>query len=120
MNLYLDDDVAAPLLARLLRNAGHDVLTPTDAGLLGDDDSVHFRYAAMNGRTIITGNHDDFENLHELVIDLGGHHPGVLAVRKDNDPNRDLKPAGIVRALRNLENANAPIADQFLVLNHYR
>ena len=51
---------------------------------------------------------------------IGGHHPGVLTVRKDNDPKRDLKPAGIVRALRNLENANAPIADQFIVLNHYR
>jgi predicted nuclease of predicted toxin-antitoxin system len=120
MKLYLDDDMAAPLLARLLRNAGHDVLVPADAGRSGDDDPVHFRHAAMNGRAIITGNHDDFENLHELVVDLGGHHSGVLAVRKDNDPNRDLKAAGIVRAVRNLLAANAPIADQFIILNHWR
>ncbi len=120
MNLYLDDNVASPLLAKLLRKAGHDVQLPTDVGLSGDDDPVHFRHAAKNGGAIITGNHDHFKDLHWLVVDLKGHHPGVLAVRRDNDPKRDLKPAGIVRALRNLENATAPIADQFIVLNHYR
>ena len=120
MKLYLDDDMAAPLLARLLENAGHDVKLPADLGLSGEDDAVHFRHAALNGRSIITGNHDDYQGLHELVVDLGGHHAGVLAVRKDNDPKRDLKVAGIVRAVRNLLAANAPIADQFIVLNHWR
>ena len=33
MRLYLDDDTAFPLLARLLRQAGHDVELPADAGL---------------------------------------------------------------------------------------
>ena len=108
MILYLDDDMAAPLLARLLGNAGHDVMLPADVGLSGDDDAVHFRYAAINGRAMVTGNHDDYENL------------GVLAVRKDNDPKRDLTYAGIVRALRNLLAANAPTADQCVVLNHWR
>ena len=120
MNLYLDDDVASPLLAQLLRKAGHDVQLPNDVGLSGDDDPVHFRHAATNNRAIVTGNHDDFKNLHWLVVDLQGHHPGVLVVRRDNDPTRDLKPAGVVRALRNLLAANAPIADQFIVLNHWR
>jgi hypothetical protein len=49
-----------------------------------------------------------------------GHHPGILVVRKDNDPTRDLKAAGIVRAIRNLEAAGAPIADQYIILNHWR
>jgi predicted nuclease of predicted toxin-antitoxin system len=120
MKLYLDDDMASPLLARLLRNAGHDVQMPADVGLRGEDDPVHFRRATLNGRTIITGNHDDFLRLHELVIDLGGHHMGVLAVRKDNDPKRDMNSQAIVRALRNLLAANAPVADQFIVLNHWR
>src|ERR1700722_17513109 len=102
MKLYLDDDMAAPLLARLLRNAGHGVLLPVEVGRSGEEDAVHLRHAALDGRTVITGNHDHFEDLHELVVDLGGHHAGVLAVRKDNDPKRDLKAAGIVRALRNL------------------
>jgi predicted nuclease of predicted toxin-antitoxin system len=120
MKIYLDDDMAAPLLARLLRNAGHDVRLPADVGLGGAEDAVHFRYAALDGRSIFTANHDDFRDLHRLVVDLTGHHPGLLVVRKDNDPKRDLKAAGIVRALRNFVAANAPIADQFIILNHWR
>jgi hypothetical protein len=120
MNLYLDDDVASPLLAQLLRNAGHDVQLPMDVGFSGEEDAVHLRHAATNGRAIITGYHDDFKDLHWLVIDLQGHHPGILIVRKDNDPRRDLTPAGIVRAMRKLLAATAPLADQCIVLNHWR
>lgn len=120
MNLYLDDDIASPLLAQLLRKAGHDVQRPADVGLSGEDDPIHFRHAALNGRVIVTGNHQHFEDLHALVIDLQGHHSGVLTVRKDNDPKRDLNAAGIVRAIRNLLAANVPIADQCIVLNHWR
>ena len=120
MKIYLDDDMAAPLLAQLLRNAGHDVSLPVEVGLVGAEDAAHFRYAAMAGRSILTANHDDYRDLHRLVVDLTGHHPGVLIVRKDNDPKRDLKAAGIVRALRNLLAANVPIADECIVLNHWR
>ncbi|MBI1830344.1 MAG: DUF5615 family PIN-like protein [Planctomycetes bacterium] len=116
----MDDDLASPLLARLMRNAGHDVQMPTDVGLSGEDDAVHFRHAALDGRAIVTGNHDDYLNLHQLVVDLQGHHAGVLTVRRDNEPKRDLTPAGIVRALRNLLAAHAPIADQCIVLNLWR
>jgi hypothetical protein len=31
-----------------------------------------------------------------------------------------LKPAGIVRAIRNLEAAGVPIADRYIILNHWR
>jgi hypothetical protein len=110
MKLYMDDDSASPLLAQLLGKAGHDVQIPADIGLSGADDSVHF----------ITGNHDDFLNLHLLVVDLQGHHPGIFVIRKDNDPKRDLTPAGVVRALRNLLTANARVADQCIALNHWR
>jgi hypothetical protein len=68
---------------------------------------------------LLTHNHDDFELLHELVRLVGGHHPGILAVRRDNDP-RDLKPPGIVRAIRNLTRAGIPIDDYLHVLNHWR
>jgi hypothetical protein len=120
MKLYLDDDMAAPLLARLLRKEGHDVRMPTDVGLSGEDEAVHFRHAALDERAIITANHDDFRNLRRLVVDLKGHHAGVLVVRQDNDPKRDLKTHGIVRALRNLLAANVPVADQFIILNLWR
>ncbi len=69
---------------------------------------------------LLSHNHDDFQELHDLVIQVQGHHPGILVVRRDNDPKRDLKAAGIVRAIRNLEAAGVPVRDTFHVLNHWR
>jgi hypothetical protein len=55
MRLYLDDDSAATLLARLLTQAGHDVQTPADAGLSGEDDAVHLTDAIKDDRVLLTG-----------------------------------------------------------------
>jgi predicted nuclease of predicted toxin-antitoxin system len=120
MRLYLDDDCANPLLAQLLLKAGHDVLRPVDVGMAGVPDPVHLRYAIRDQRVILTRNHRDFQDLHDLVMGAQGHHPGILVVRQDNDPKRDLTPAGIVRAIRNLVTAAVPMADEYLVLNHWR
>ncbi len=120
MRLYLDDDSAAALLVRLLGNAGHDVLVPADVGLAGEDDAIHLTYAVKDDRVLLTGNHRDFLNLHNLVMHTGGHHPGILVVRRDNDPTRDLTPSGIVRAIRNVEAANIPVRDDYVILNHWR
>jgi hypothetical protein len=120
MNLYLDGDSIDHLLIRLLRNAGHDVRIPADLGLSGRQDSVHLRYAVREGRVFLTGNHDDFEFLHDLVLEDGGHHPGILIVRRDNNPKRDLSPKGTVRAIAKLLAAQTQLVDQFVVLNHWR
>lgn len=63
---------------------------------------------------------DDFNNLHELVIQNGGAHPGVFVVRKDNDPRRDMSNRGIVQAIANLIAANVPSEHQFVILNQWR
>src|SRR5438132_1269449 len=94
MKLYLDDDTASALLARLLRQAGHDVVIPADAGMVGIDDTVHFTYAVHSGRTILSRNHDDFRKLHNLIREVGGRDPGIMIVRRDNDPRRDLTDRG--------------------------
>src|ERR1051326_3487657 len=103
MRLYLDDDSVDALLIALLRRAGHDLQIPADVGKSGESDSVHFAEAIRHDRILLSRNHDDFRNLHDLVTAATGHHPGVLIVRRDNDPSRDLKPAGIVRAIRKFE-----------------
>ncbi len=90
MRLYLDDDSTSGLLVRLLNRAGHDVRLPIDIGVAGRNDAVHLTHAILEGRVLITYNADDFEELHNLVQPAGGHYPGVLAVRKDNNPKRDL------------------------------
>ena len=68
LNLYLDDCSNSDLLADLLRHAGHQVVRPTDAGvgLNGEDDDVHFGFAAAHGLTLITKNPADFRALHDL------------------------------------------------------
>jgi predicted nuclease of predicted toxin-antitoxin system len=120
MRLYVDDDSAWPLLVHLLRNAGHDVVIPADVGMTGRDDAVHLAWAIKDDRVLLSHNHDDFRNLHNIILLVGGHYPGILIVRRDNDPKRDLRPSGIVRAIRNLLAAGVPVADSFIILNHWR
>jgi hypothetical protein len=120
MTLYLDDDSTDAVLVRLLVADGHLVVLPADVGLSGKKDPVHVMEAIRTNRVLLTHNYDDFNLLHQLILLVGGHHPGILAVRRDNDPTRDMRPRHIVRAIRNLAAAGAPVADQVNVLNHWR
>jgi len=122
LNLYLDDCSNSDLLANLLRQAGHRVVRPTDEemNLSGEDDDIHFTFAAAHGLTLITKNPADFKALH----DWDRRHSGILAVYQDNDPSRDMSNADIVRAIRNLEEAvqqgGLPIPGEFHILNDWR
>ncbi len=120
MKLYLDDDIASPLLASFLRKAGHDVVLPGDVGMDGQPDPAHLKCAIRDACACMTKNYDDFWLLHELILEAAGSHPGILVVRQDNDASRDLTPKGIVAAIRKLEAAGVPIANEYIVLNHWR
>jgi hypothetical protein len=120
MRLYLDDDSTSTLLVQLLRRAGHDVRLPAEIGVAGESDAVHLMHAVLEDRVYLSHNYDDFEDLHNLALALRGHHPGILVVRKDNNPKRDLAPPGIVRAIGKLLAAGVGLADHFYVLNHWR
>jgi hypothetical protein len=120
MNLYLDDDSAKVSLVTLLRTAGHQVVIPADAGLAGVSDPRHLTHTVQQHMVLLTRNHDDFEDLHLLVQAVCGSHPGILVVRSDNDPSRDMKDRDIVRAIGKLERSGAPVANEFHVLNHWR
>ena len=120
MRLYLDDDSASALLARLLRKAGHDVRLPAEIGTAGENDAVHLTHAVLEDRICLSHNYDDFEDLHDLIVAARGHHPGVLVVRKDNNPKRDLDEKGIVRAVGKLLAAGVDLGNHFYVLNYWR
>jgi len=120
MNLYLDDNSAKPGLVNILRRAGHQVAVPSDFGMSGSSDPRHLASCAQQVLALITRDYDDFLDLHDLVQATQGRHAGILVVRADNDPSRDMKDRDIVRALVNLEHARVPIANGFHILNHWR
>jgi hypothetical protein len=120
MNLYLDDNSARLSLVNMLRRAGHQVAVPASFGMTGSSDPRHLASCAVQMLALITRDYDDFLDLHDLVQATQGHHAGILVVRADNDPSRDMKDRDIVRALVNLERARVPIANDFHILNHWR
>ena len=85
MRLYLDDDIASSVLVRALRQAGHDVQIPSDAGLSVSSDPAHLTHALREGRVTMTRNHEDFEELHLLIRQAQGTHPRIFAIRRDNE-----------------------------------
>ena len=121
MRLYIDDDSVDPGLIRLLRRDGHDVQTPADVGRTGSSDQAHLAHAIRDRRAVLTRNHGDFDDLHDLVVSAAtGHHGGILVVRYDKNPRNNMSPGDIARAVRNLENAGVAIADSYYELNHWQ
>jgi len=120
MRIYVDEDSVHDLLVRLLRSAGHDVETPSIAGLIGCSDAVQLHYSISTNRPLLTANHRDFRELHNLIMKAGGSHPGILIARRDNDRRRDHTPRVIVTAIGNLLAANVPVRNELIVLNQWR
>lgn len=120
MNFYLDDNCAKLTLASLLRRAGHTVTLPGDIGLSGATDARHLAACVVADRILMTRDHDDFLDLHDLILAAQGRHFGILVIRADNDPGRDMKDRDVLRAIANLEAAGVSIASGFHILNHWR
>jgi hypothetical protein len=72
------------------------------------------------GLALLTKDHDDFLDLHDLIQAKHGRHAGILEVRADNDPARDMKDRDIVRSIANLDAAQVPIENEIQILNHWR
>lgn len=116
LRIYLDDCAYDKELVRLLRQGGYEVVTPFDAGIAGQSDTIHFAYATSKGLILLTKNPRDFEELHTRYPG----HPGVFAVYQDNDPAKDMSITDIIRAIENLLDAGVPITGQFHPLNAWR
>lgn len=120
MNLYLDDNSVKASLVNLLRRSGHQVTVPTDLGRVGASDPRHRAACASHWLVILTRDHDDYLDLHDLIQATHGPHAGILVVRSDNDSSRDMLDRDVVRALARLEATGVPIANDFHILNHWR
>ena len=120
MRLYLDEDSSSSLLAALLRAAGHDIVTCPELGSEGASDVVQFSQSNRDQRAILTKNHHDFEDLHDLVQAVAGTHAGVLVVLNENKKRRDMTEQQIVQAVNRLIESSVPIENEINILNHFR
>jgi predicted nuclease of predicted toxin-antitoxin system len=120
MRLYLDEDISSNLLAVLLRKAGHDAVACGDLSAGGASDVVQFTLSNRDGRVILTRNHHDYEDLHDLVRAVHGLHSGILIVLSENRKRRDMTQRQIVRAVDKLLASGSPIENEINVLNHFR
>jgi len=113
LRLLVDEDLQAKALAGMLRSAGHNVVTVTEAGLGAVPDTDVLAFARVEGRVLLTRNARDFRGIHEVDCD----HSGILAVYQSSDPAKNMSYAGITRSISNLEGTGLDLAGQFIVLN---
>ncbi|MEL7406273.1 MAG: DUF5615 family PIN-like protein, partial [Cyanobacteria bacterium J06558_2] len=112
LRLLIDEDSQDKVLIRLLRKAGHDVITVKEADLMNQPDTTIFCHGMDENRIVLTRNCQDFKDLHEA----NPNHPGILAVYQEANSWKNMSFKIIVKAIFNLENANVPIANQFISL----
>jgi predicted nuclease of predicted toxin-antitoxin system len=120
MRIYLDENMLSVALVTLLRKAGHQVVRARDVGMAGKSDAENILYSLLQKQVLLTRNHDHFEHFHDLVLGSGGHHSGVMTIRSERDRSKEMKAGAVVSAIRKLESAGVPIADQLHILNHWR
>jgi hypothetical protein len=120
MRVLIDENLSSPRLAFRLRALGHDPILAGDAGLLSLADPRVVIWAIGQGLPASTRDAEDFEDLHDLIMAAGGHHPGMLIVHFDNDPRHNMNDRTIGIALSKLGSAGVPIADHIHVLNQWR
>jgi hypothetical protein len=80
--LYADEDFSYPVIQRL-RQLGHDILTPYEAGQAGQGitDTAVVAFATAAGRAVVTFNRRHFIRLHTEV----SSHAGIVVCTRDDD-----------------------------------
>ena len=120
MRILIDENMSSPRLAAAMLAAGHDVEFSTAGGRKSQSDARVMTDAIGQGRLVLTRDYEDYADLHDLVIASGGRHPGILIIRFDDEPSRNLSHRAICTALANLASAGMPIDSQVHVLNQWR
>jgi hypothetical protein len=110
----------ANALIRFLQNEGHEVMSPRAVAMRGAEDEAHLGYAAAQGCAVVTANVRDFLTLHQRWQEEGRQHAGILALYRENNPQRDLTYAQIARAISRLARAGLPLQNTFHNLNMWR
>lgn len=120
MRVYLDDDLDSNALIGLLRQEGHDVISPRAAGTRGASDEDHLRKAASRRAVILTANALDFIQLHTAWMNQQRNHSGILIVYRENNPARDMNFHRIAGAVTRMEQSGLRLANAFFNMNFWR
>jgi len=120
MRILINENMSSPRLAAVLRGAGIDVAFSSHLGVRSQSDARVLTDAINQRRLVLTRDYEDYTDLHDLIVTSGGNHPGILVVRFDDDPTRNMSHRAICTAIGNLESAGVPIENQVHALNHWR
>ncbi len=79
MRFYLDEDLSSEI-AKIARARGLDVVSCHELGRNGLSDERQLRFAAEEGRCLVTRNRDDFEEQTVRFFEMEWSHAGLLIV----------------------------------------
>ncbi len=77
---FLLDEDLRPSVAIVARGIGLDVVSVHELGRLGVSDEDQLRWAASEGRIVLTRNRDDFIEWTTILFQRAEPHAGVLIV----------------------------------------
>jgi predicted nuclease of predicted toxin-antitoxin system len=77
---FLVDEDLSPKIAQTGRGLGLDIVSVHEVGRCGRDDEDQLRWAAGEGRILVTGNRDDFIEWTVVFFQRSEPHAGVLIV----------------------------------------
>ena len=115
LQLLIDEDSQAKPLIRLLKAAGHNVLTINNLDMAGAPDEEVLAFAKQENRVVLTRNCDDFEALHMDDSD----HAGILLIYRDSDRSKNMSYQDVVRAISNLETVGVTFSTRCFRLNQW-
>jgi hypothetical protein len=118
--VLLEENMSSRRLAARLQSAGHSPILASDLDLVSIADARVLAWAVAQACPVLTRDHEDLTALHELVVAVSDHHPGILVVRFDNDPGHNLTERTIAIAIGNLQSSGVVVANGIHVLNHCR
>ena len=81
LRLFLDEDIHLAL-AGALRKRGYDARHAGQEGRLGTPDKGQLQFAAGEGRCLVTFNIGDFVQLHNLWLESGREHAGIIVSKQ--------------------------------------